>query len=62
MKHLASAIMKACPTLRRTVVGHEDEPGEEITCTLRRGLDKDDIQCEMGTEFDFDAMSMFWNP
>ncbi|KAJ6531617.1 hypothetical protein DFH09DRAFT_137938 [Mycena vulgaris] len=60
LEALGSAIMEACPTLQRTVIGAEVDMGHELTCALTRSPEGG-IHSEAGTEFDFDAVSMFWN-
>ncbi|KAJ7664686.1 hypothetical protein B0H17DRAFT_1211234 [Mycena rosella] len=66
------AIMTACPTLRRAIVGawvYDPDPDSpwpfktsELVCTLRRTSGGGSIQSEFGTEFDFAGTSMFWEP
>jgi hypothetical protein len=58
---LGPAIMTACPTLRRCVIGAEVQLGEETTCTLTRSVDGR-ILSEAVTVFNFEAVSMFWKP
>ncbi|KAJ7141127.1 hypothetical protein C8R44DRAFT_241262 [Mycena epipterygia] len=61
LEALGSAIMMACPTLRRTAMGAEAKSDQELTCVLTR-LHGGGIHSEAGTELDFDAVSMFWDP
>ncbi|KAJ7467056.1 hypothetical protein FB451DRAFT_1484062 [Mycena latifolia] len=58
---LGLAIMVACPRLRWTVLGAEVQLDKELTCTLRRSADGR-IHPEAGTDFNFEAHSMFWKP
>ncbi|KAJ6560317.1 hypothetical protein B0H19DRAFT_1147261, partial [Mycena capillaripes] len=61
LEALGSAIMTACSTLRRAAIGAEAQSGTELTCVLtksRRGK----IHAEAGTAFDFEVLSMFWEP
>ncbi|KAJ7141105.1 hypothetical protein C8R44DRAFT_762743, partial [Mycena epipterygia] len=61
LEALGSAIMMACPTLRRTAMGAEAKSDQELTCILTR-LPGGGIHSEAGTELNFDAVSMFWDP
>ncbi|KAJ7502539.1 hypothetical protein B0H11DRAFT_642186 [Mycena galericulata] len=63
------AIIKACTTLRRVIVGFDDSypphrgrpKNKDLTWTLTRSLGGA-VEAESGTHFDFHAVSMFWTP
>ncbi|KAJ7646604.1 hypothetical protein FB45DRAFT_1051264 [Roridomyces roridus] len=59
IESLGLVIMTVCPTLRRTDLGGEVALDEQLNCILTRGA-TGEIQAEHGTEFDSDAVSMFW--
>ncbi|KAJ6594586.1 hypothetical protein B0H19DRAFT_1247247 [Mycena capillaripes] len=61
LEDLGSAIITACLTLRRVVVGAEAQLDRELTCTLTRILDGK-IQSDRGAKMNLDAVSMFWKP
>ncbi|KAJ7141131.1 hypothetical protein C8R44DRAFT_241318 [Mycena epipterygia] len=61
LEALGLEIMATCPTLRRTAMGAEAVLDHELSCVLTKSPG-DGIHSEVGTNFDFDAVSMFWNP
>lgn len=61
LEALGWAIMTACPALHRAAIGAEAKLDQELTCVLTR-LPGGEIHAEPGTELNFDAVSMFWDP
>ncbi|KAJ7887585.1 hypothetical protein B0H14DRAFT_1236887 [Mycena olivaceomarginata] len=56
---LGHAMMIACPTLRRATIGAQADDALTKVLTRSRG---GEVHVEAGTAFDFEDVSMFWNP
>ncbi|KAJ7141117.1 hypothetical protein C8R44DRAFT_866768 [Mycena epipterygia] len=61
LEALGLDIMIARPTLRRTAIGAEAVLGQELSCVLTRSPGAG-VHFDVGTDLNFDQVSMFWNP